>query len=193
MGKIKVCYIHPKLRRNDINSLVNMLGIQGLPFTEDFVYDEEAPDYLVVSPFIYRDIRQFMRFRKFSARDDMIRIFWASECISPDMNIFDYAISFDRKLSDMDRIASRPYGVSLPLNDLTEADALNLIRSKKRFCNFIYSNAQAHSNRDKLFRSLSKYKRVDSLGPHLNNVNTLISVGGGGAKEDMRVTGTARA
>lgn len=50
-------------------------------------------------------------------KQDCIFIFYAGECISPDLNIFDYAIVFDRHLKCDDRIIRRPtldfYAVSI--------------------------------------------------------------------------------
>ena len=54
------------------------------------------------------------------------------------------------------------------------------------FCNFLYSNAEAHPMRDALFYSISEYKRVDSLGRHLNNTGRGgTGYGGGHAAESV--------
>lgn len=53
-------------------------------------------------------------------------------------------------------------------NDISLERAREEYRRRK-FCNFMYSNSNAHYRRDELFYVISKYKRVDSLGKHLNN------------------------
>ncbi len=53
----------------------------------------------------------------------------------------------------------------------TKDEALFELRKKQGFCNFLYSNYSANPMRDNLFYGISKYKRVDSLGKHLNNVS----------------------
>jgi len=39
----------------------------------------------------------------------------------------------------------------------------------RKFCSFVYSNHKAAGERDRFFRLLSEYKKVDSGGRHLNN------------------------
>jgi len=45
----------------------------------------------------------------------------------------------------------------------------------RKFCNFIYSNPDAHHRRDELFYLISKYKKVDSLGRHLHNTDIAVT------------------
>jgi hypothetical protein len=48
-----------------------------------------------------------------------------------------------------------------------------LLLKKEKFCSFCVKNAsswQGFVYRDQFFHKLSEYKKVDSLGPHLNNV-----------------------
>jgi hypothetical protein len=40
---------------------------------------------------------------------------------------------------------------------------------KPNFCNFIYTNGESHPSRDEFFATLSRYRKVDSAGSHLNN------------------------
>jgi hypothetical protein len=110
-----------------------------------------------------------------------VSVFLAGEAIFPDMNVFDYAIAFDRDLSFRDRIGRIPRldfhseSVFAPddfLSARPRALPEEILARKERFCDFIYSNPDAHPARDALFRKLSEYKRVDSLGPHLNNVGS---------------------
>lgn len=139
----------------------------------EFVYDECDPDCIVATEQLYTDPKAMDDFaRLYNPR--RILIFYAGECISPDMNIFDYAVSFDRRFVLSDRVVRRPTLSFFRKNvfsrlDVGCADPDGELRRKTGFCNFIYSNPTAHPRRDQLFHLLSSYKRVDSLGPHLNN------------------------
>ena len=143
--------------------------------SDDYVFelDERDPDYLLVTEHIYSDPSQFRRYWKLRS-DKRISIFIAGEAISPDLNLFDYAFCYDRGLACGDRIVRKPpvlffkQHVFSPLTKGCE-NAESELGKKTGFCNFIYSNPKAHPRRDQLFNLLSGYKRVDSLGPHLNN------------------------
>ena len=189
MKKIKVCYLHPWV--TDIESMKRSLHIEDLPISENFEWDEVNPDYVFATEHVYSnpfDSEKFKRLSKTAA----IRIFHACEAISPDLNVFDYAITFDKKLSDLDRIASLPSMMFFAShrkedqeNHISESEARAKLKHGLRFCNFLYSNRTAHPNRDRLFRALSDYKRVESLGRHLNNMNTLITCKGGGIMKQV--------
>jgi hypothetical protein len=139
--------------------------------------DPVSPDFLIASEHLY--VSQKAR-RWFNAMNNgrRVTIYFGGEAIFPDMNIFDYAVSFDRNLSLDDRICRMPtidfYHAHLFDSDLSapRLNAREALRAKTKFCNFIYSNPRAHPMRDNLFYKLSAYKRVDSLGSHLNNVGS---------------------
>lgn len=98
---------------------------------------------------------------------DKITIFYPGEAIFPDFNYFDYAIGFDQ-FSLNDR-----YFRFLPLaNTLQRGKSIKIMENPfdRKFCNFIYANPNAHKNRDFFFNLLNNYKKVDSLGNHLKNV-----------------------
>lgn len=142
-----------------------------------YVWDEKEPDYLFVSEHIYLKKNIYKRFLSL-LRPGMITIYCAGECIEPDLNLFDYAIVFDRNLRSGDRIIRMPAmyfhkaSVLQSVNDIKSVDeAKKLLVQKKEFCNFLYSNSKAHPIRDQLFFAISEYKHVDSLGGHLRNVS----------------------
>lgn len=147
------------------------LGINSKYF--NLIYDPVSPDYLFATEQIYTEWRARSEFRRLYSPNRIV-LFWAGECISPDMNIFDYATTFDRGMVLADRIIRRPivkfFGAfnKEPLNVFRMVGD-SVLSSKVKFCNFIYTNANAHPCRDALFYSLSKYKMVDSLGRHLKN------------------------
>lgn len=171
----RVYCIHPGI--HDIESLIEYLGIEK-EVSETLVWEPNNPDYLFVAEHIFFVPQFFYEFKKYIDRDEIIKIYISGECISPDMNLFDYAIAFDRKLKDSDRICRFPptvlhrESIFVPRNDLSRRDAEQLINNRKKFCCFIYSNPYAHPMRDRLFYELSRYKRIDSLGRHLHNTDT---------------------
>lgn len=140
----------------------------------ELVFDPESPDYVIGTEQIYTEgfyRRGFVN----RYRDDRLLIFFASECITPDMNLFDYAMAYDRNFQLQDRVVRRPMASIFAGFTRWDArsgcrDAAAELTAKRRFCNFIYANPAAHPRRDQLFHELSSYKRVDALGRHLKNV-----------------------
>ena len=147
------------------------------------VLDAENPEYVFVMPFMYFSYKEFDEFKKYyyvnqDSDKSKVFIYLSGEAVEPDFTIFDYSITCYSLFNDGER-AFRLHpnnfwlGAKNYINTFTYQDALNKVKNDNlKFCNFIYSNSQAHETRDKLFYKLSEYKRVDSLGPHLNNVNT---------------------
>lgn len=103
-----------------------------------------------------------------------IKIFITAENISPDFNTCDYAIAFDR-LSFGDRYLRFPniYGPICKRGVLEKVAKKHLppYPEKTGFCSFVVSNAEADSLRVQLFKRLSLYKKVDSGGRYLNNID----------------------
>ena len=169
MKTIKICFVHPFYK--SVQDLANHLLI---PQKYNLVYDDKNPDYIIASEWIYKNKKYYQEF--LSLRNDKtINIFLAGEAMAPDLNIFDYAVIFDRDLQCGDRITRMPT-IDFFRKRLTPdffqpcSDAENELKQKTKFCNFIYTNANAHPRRDELFFKLSQYKRVDALGTHLRNV-----------------------
>jgi len=143
-----------------------------LPEEFRLVYDETAPEYLIVSEHLYADA---VRLRRFFELNDGRRIvvYHNGEAVFPDMNLFDYAYVFDRSASLGDRFCRIPTSVYFDVDERfgprTTVDPDEELAHKTGFCNFIYGNPHAHPRRDQLFHLLGGYRRVDALGPHLNN------------------------
>ena len=185
--KIRVAFNYFDVENTD--SLLTILSIKDIPIADRIVLDNKTPDYVIVSDRIYFKPEYEQSFRKILTDKSRkpILIGFMREALSPDLNIFDYAICWNWKFSYRDRVARIPphifvgdHNVIMPemTNNLTQSDAKNLLSSKKRFCNFIYSNSYADSIRKKIFLDLSQYKRVESLGKSFNNVGTVISGSG---------------
>ena len=95
------------------------------------------------------------------------KVFITGENVRPDFSVCDYAFSFDF-LDD-----SRNYRFPLALWGSVQApadwDAEGVLKQKKRFCNFLYSNPSCRL-RNELFKKLNRYKIVDSGGRYKNNL-----------------------
>jgi hypothetical protein len=57
--------------------------------------------------------------------------------------------------------------------NLLNKDINNINPLDRKFCNFIYRNSKS-TLRNNFFHLLTKYKRVDAAGEHLNNIGYLI-------------------
>ena len=138
-----------------------------------FVPDAVDPVYMIVTPHIYTSDAVRNEFARLY-RDSRVSIFFATECAFPDMNLFDYAVTFSRDIGLNGRVVrcpARSFDRLLECGSLSSGcpDPAAELAHKTGFCNFIYSNGHAHPRRDWLFHTLSSYRRVDSLGVHLNN------------------------
>jgi len=105
-------------------------------------------------------------------RSNAVRILCSGENYSPDFNVFDYSIGFDR-LNYADRHFRLPFGLwDDSLAELAGRKHLELDTARawprRRFCNFIYGHGA--SQRDHIFDLLESYRRVDSPGRWRNNM-----------------------
>ena len=127
------------------------------------VVDKENPEFLFHSCFGNDHFQYFC-----------VKIFCIGENMTPDFNITDYAYGFDNIEFD-DRYLRYPLFKFFLRDDdfMTKSDNFFLkeIQYKKKFCNFIYSNAgSASPERENFFHTLSQYRKVDSGGALLNNI-----------------------
>lgn len=177
MKTIKIFMIHPWVQ--NVHKMLSFLKLECLSQKYNFEWHPNSPDYLIVSEHIYTNEKYNRLFKNIIKRKRIVTIFYAGEAITPDFNIFDYAISFDSDLSNADRhtLLPPPFIMFSGFVKETEnricnlTEAKDLLHHKTKFCNFLYSNWNSHPNRDKLFYLISKYKKVDSLGKHLNNMD----------------------
>ncbi len=132
--------------------------------TEEFKVDldENDPEFLIYSCYG----TNFLNY-------NCTKIYYTGENLIPDFNLCDYAIGFsqlhfadrylrfpnfalyERQFEKLIMVAPIPYE--------------EIVKQKKHFCNFIYSNSKADPIRDHFFKLLSNYKKVLSPGKHLNN------------------------
>lgn len=180
--EIRLCVLHSDITKtSDLNKLFHNSNLED---HFNFVWDSISPDYVIATELIYYQQKYADIFKRL-VRDNTITIFTTGESISPDLNIFDYALVFDRGLEfkwgeEDNRIIRIP--TLIRYSDTLFPDFLDLlndkekiIKMKTKFCNFMYSNPYAHKNRDELFYKICEYKRVESIGPHLNNIGNQTS------------------
>lgn len=142
----------------------------------NLVINKDNPDYLlVVISHVLGKRELYEEFKRYYSNDRII-IFVGDESCFPDMNIFDYSISYADDFSCGDRTYRVPTFVRFSYDEKQYEKVIDYEKEyeKRKFCNFIYSNPAAHPMRDKLFYEISKLKSVDSLGGHLRNVDSQI-------------------
>lgn len=135
---------------------------------------DKDPDFLICSAFDTLEVLNY---------PDTVTILFTGENISPDFNIFDYAIGFD-DLKFGDRYIRLPLYCFYPdFDSLCNGDTLPKsydMMANRKFCSFVVSNGNGSDPiRTEFFKELSKYKKVDSAGRYMNNM-------GGGYLEDKR-------
>lgn len=175
MNKIKFYLLHNSC--HDVDSALKYLQISSLKSTFDFEWNPNQPDYLITTEQIYNIPKIRKEYNKIYSKAKLT-VFFTREAVTPDFNLCDYAIGFDSGLQYNDRFIQLPNPFELypafiknSHNEINSIDkARILLKQKNKFCNFLYSNHMAHPNRDLLFHILSNYKKIDSLGRHLNNV-----------------------
>ena len=121
----------------------------------------DDPDFLVYSCFGLRHLKY-----------RCTRIFFTGENLRPDFGVCDYAFSFDFPVDE------RNY--RLPLYRLWDDYEATMSRRRtvpdpagQKFCNFLYSNRKARE-RIEFFHLLEQYRRIDSGGRVLNNMEERI-------------------
>jgi len=159
MKKIKIDYIG---FWSDFDKENNFFSKIFKKYFEVEIAQDGKPDFLLVAPNC--DYYEYVNY-------DCVRILYAGEPFSPDFNQFDYAVGFD-DISFGDRY----YRYPLFLQDdrtgkgLSYEEAKRIYDQKEHFCNFIYGHPSKLGAREKLLELLSQYKRVDSVGRYLNNM-----------------------
>lgn len=149
----------------EIRQLEDFFLFRFFPPEHEYRFGSDG-DYLV-SHGSSRAQRDFVKYR----RADQVRIFIAGEAQVPDLNIFDYAMGFDRFEFGDRYVRLHPIIFQQQIFDsgrLLEPLAVKPAMPEL-FCDFVYSNRRAHPARDELFHALSRYLPVQSYGRHLNN------------------------
>ena len=192
---MKIYCIHPAV--SSIETLRSFLGVE---VPGDAQWDSSAPDVLIASEWIYYKRKYFREFERLYNRSG-VRVAYLGEALEPDFNVFDYAVGFSNRHGGDERFIRLapplemywrffppeiPGSPSVMPGSTGHLHPLGHPAEPTAFCNFLYSNAEAHPMRDALFYSISEYKRVDSLGRHLNNTGRGgTGYGGGHAAESV--------
>lgn len=174
MNEINIVFLHPWVK--SLPDMVNYMHLWNKELVDCMVWNPQNPDYVFVSEHIYKNKIIEKKFKDYYKDEDRIFVFYGSEAVYPDLNIFDYAISMSKDFECGDRVSKIPaefffFEKKEPdKNELSiKGDQSKEKVNNRKFCNFIYSNPYANPIRDQLFLQLCKYKKVDSLGMHLNN------------------------
>lgn len=104
-----------------------------------------------------------------------VRIYYTGENLFPNFNSCDYAIGYDYISLD-DRYIRYPLYLSCYNNDLALALKKHIKiadeLANRKFCSMVVSNNwHCSEDRELFFKKLSCYKKVDSGGRYLNNIN----------------------
>ena len=160
---------------NMVHDIDSFLDYTDLNLGEDveLVWDENEPEILFGTDNIYTVKICNENFKRLYDKA-RVTVFYGTEACFTDFNLFDYGLGYDNTLTT-DRYTQLPierfYRKMFKEEPIGVEDAKDLCakNEKDKFCNFLYSNPNAHPFRDNLFFAVSDYKRVDSLGRHLNN------------------------
>lgn len=130
------------------------------------VVRSEKPDYLFCSCFGF----DHLRYR------DCVKIFFTGENLTPDFNLYDYALGFDY-IDFGSRYLRYPLFLIPPYNDaLRKAERKHIFDNPQEllnrgFCSFVVSNGKnANPIRENIFDALSKIDFVASGGGFRNNI-----------------------
>ncbi len=99
-------------------------------------------------------------------------VFYTPECVPPDLDLFDFALSF-HPLEHPRHLRLPNYVLRLRRNGLSPAalrrdGAVPAGAGSRRFCNFVHSNPVPF--RERFCERLSGYRRVDAPGVSCNNM-----------------------
>jgi hypothetical protein len=103
------------------------------------------------------------------------KIFYTGENIRPPLWCCQYSFSFDY-INDPRNYRLPHYLIYEGYYDLTKTKIIDERLTKRKFCNFIFSNHKCNI-RNTFFEKLSKYKKVDSGGKWMNNIGYIVSGG----------------
>jgi len=163
--KVKIFFCGPKSTWGISNFLTSYyFEILSKRLTPVLVSYHEA-DYFIVNE---TPQSQAQYFKIKGKKPNAISLLIAREALSPDFNLYDYAMGFDpinyedRYLRFVPGYRYQKYLTIIPHTLIELKD--------RKFCDFIYSNRNAHSMRQELKNKIEKIGRVDSHGKYLNNV-----------------------
>jgi len=131
------------------------------------------------SPWLYRLLKKIYYHNKETwkmpvLKGNVVKIFYTNENCRPDMNKCDWAFThdYDEELKNPRHLRLPGYKFDYsPICEELANKKINMTQIKKekiKFCNFVSSNHVAFRN--KFFKKLNKYKKVESWGTCYNNM-----------------------
>lgn len=130
-----------------------------------FDFEESSnPDFIIFGPY-GNDI---------PSKGNCVRIAYFCENIKPDMQICDWAFGVPLEVEVNHYNYKRIQWHDVLPKTLIKPDCQDIdfiVKSKTKFCNFLYSHTVKY--RDEFFKELSKYKKVDAPGKSMNNMSSI--------------------
>lgn len=126
----------------------------------EFIHSEK-PDFILFGPY-GNDL---------PPKGDYTRIGYFCENIIPDLSICEWAFGIpeEKEIGDTRYKRIQWHGLDPQLLIKSDnEDLTKLIKSKTKFCNFLYSNPVNY--RESFFKQLSTYKHIDAPGKSMNNM-----------------------
>lgn len=157
MKKIKIDFVDFWCIDKNNNKIINILKER-----YEVCITQKNPDYIFCSVFGTSHLKY----------KNAIKILVLGENISPNFDLYDYAIGFyDIKYEDR----------YLKHNILLEEEVYNIIKKrfkfdtvKNKFCSFVYRECALNKKRVELLNKLNEYKKVDCGGKLKNNIGKTI-------------------
>lgn len=137
-----------------------VFDINGL--SSEFLFERsENPDFVIFGPYG----------NEIPKKGNYERIGYFCENVKPDLNCCEWAfgIPLESEIENpkYKRIQWHGFDPNILVKQLTDNDIDMIVNTKKKFCNFLYSNPVPY--REEFFRELSKYKKIDAPGKSMNN------------------------
>lgn len=162
----------PKLRLGFIDYFkpIDEFFIEMLSKEFDVERDDENPDYVIFCDQNFGNANS-----KFNDRN-VIKIFYTGENARP-YNCH-FSISFEHHEGPNYRLPLYVVDnwvntTKLGLSDIRDVRRTSSAKDKSDFCSFVVKNGSC-DQRNKMFSSLSEYKKVNSGGPWLNNIGHIL-------------------
>ncbi|KQR72693.1 glycosyltransferase family 10 domain-containing protein [Pedobacter sp. Leaf176] len=136
--------------------------------TEKYFFEQsEKPDVVIFGP--YGD--------DIPPKGNYTIVGYFCENILPDLSICDYAFGIplesEIKNSRYKRIQWHGFNPEVLVKNYSDNEIDQILNTKTRFCNFLYSNPIHY--REEFFKQLSKYKKIDAPGLSMNNMHHIDS------------------
>lgn len=148
---------------NGLNFADGVREILAPLFSEYEFVDSPTPDFIIFGPY-GTDI---------PPPGGPVRIGYFCENMRPDLTICDWAfgVPYEEEVNSPRYKRIDWHGIFPEALIRNSARIEEMIDRKARFCNFLYSNLVPY--RERFFRELSKYKRIDAPARSMNNMDPL--------------------